>query len=252
MRWISILASTASSTVGQVRAKRLFTRVSQIEAMRELILTTAMIAGVALPAKAAEQSWGNGVPWNQAFPEREQFGAFSPRWAASWVGAHVKSPEWLIQFWNRLPNDLHQWDCGTDSLGHTKRCLDAVFQARVNTLERLSQRISILLPAPGTLPASTSAEGFPYAAARARAMKCSSRGGIPPTHPAFRHDSSSADQARRPASSIGSASGFASGIAVGLGWASTRSRFLANRRGTGERRLSLVKRCDQVVDYGSR
>ena len=74
-RWISIVPPIASSAAGCVEAKRLFTRASQSEAMRELILTTAMIAAVALPAKADEQSWGNGVTWNQAFPEHEQLGA---------------------------------------------------------------------------------------------------------------------------------------------------------------------------------
>jgi hypothetical protein len=36
------------------------------------------------------------------------------------------------------------------------------------------------------------------------------------------------------------------------GLSSRRSWLLANRRWTGGRRLSLVKRCDQVVDKGSR
>jgi hypothetical protein len=76
--------------------------------------------------KATE--WANGVSWSQAFPEHEQFGAFAPRWAASLAGANVSNPEWLIQCWHRLPNDLHQQDCGTDSLGQPKRCLDETFQ----------------------------------------------------------------------------------------------------------------------------
>ena len=34
----------------------------------------------------------------------------------------------LIQDWDRLPSELHQWDCGKDSLGQAKRCLDETFQ----------------------------------------------------------------------------------------------------------------------------
>jgi hypothetical protein len=99
--------------------------------MRKLILAGAALAAcLALPAKADEGSWGNGVSWSQAFPEREQFGAFAPGYAASMAmaGSGVSSPEALIQSWHRLPNDLHQWDCGKDSLGQPKRCLDETFQ----------------------------------------------------------------------------------------------------------------------------
>ncbi len=34
----------------------------------------------------------------------------------------------MIEFWNRLPNNLHQWECGADSLGLPRRCLDMTFQ----------------------------------------------------------------------------------------------------------------------------
>jgi hypothetical protein len=62
-----------------------------------------------------------------AFPERDQFGALAPRYAALIAGRDVRSPEELIQRWNRLPNNLHLQDCGTDSLGQPKRCLDETF-----------------------------------------------------------------------------------------------------------------------------
>ncbi len=93
-----------------------------------LLLTGIVVCALAPPGKADEQSWGNGVSWSQGFPEHEMFGAFAPSYAASFVGANVRSPEWLIQQWHRLPNNLRQWDCGADSLGQSKRCLDETFQ----------------------------------------------------------------------------------------------------------------------------
>jgi hypothetical protein len=91
------------------------------------LLPAALAAALASPVRADEPSWRNGAPWRQAFPESEIFGAFAPQWAASTAGARVRTPEGLIQYWNRLPNDLHQQDCGTDSLRQPKRCLDATF-----------------------------------------------------------------------------------------------------------------------------
>ena len=92
------------------------------------ILACVALAALALPA-TAEETWdGVGWSWRQAFPERELFGAFAPGYAASVAGSGVSSPEWLIQSWHRLPNDLHQWDCGKDSLGQPERCLDETFQ----------------------------------------------------------------------------------------------------------------------------
>jgi len=104
--------------------------------MRKLVLVSASLAALASTVKAADLAtpcwgaWLNGVSWGQAFPEREQFGALAPRYAAAAVAGTdaIKSPEALIQDWHRLPNDLHQQDCGTDSLGQRKRCLGETFQ----------------------------------------------------------------------------------------------------------------------------
>jgi hypothetical protein len=35
--------------------------------------------------------------------------------------------ELIVNRWHRLPDDLHKRDCGMDSLGRPKRCLDATF-----------------------------------------------------------------------------------------------------------------------------
>jgi hypothetical protein len=90
-------------------------------------LIATHLASPANPARADDKVWINGLSRSKAFPEHEPFGAFSPRWAATMVSAGVRDPESLIQLWSRLPNDLHQWDCGQDSLGHPKRCLDETF-----------------------------------------------------------------------------------------------------------------------------
>lgn len=84
----------------------------------------------ALADQQCWDAWSNGVSWKQAFPESERpFGAFAPHYAASVAAGteFVASPEALIQIWHRLPDDLHQHDCSTDSLGQPKRCLDETF-----------------------------------------------------------------------------------------------------------------------------
>lgn len=99
--------------------------------MNKLILASAALTPLALPVKAQNcwGAWSDGVSWNQAFPEHEQFGAFAPRYAAGNAAGTVavSSPEALIYAWHRLPNDLRQQDCGTDNLGQPKRCLDMTF-----------------------------------------------------------------------------------------------------------------------------
>ena len=67
----------------------------------------------------------------EAFPEKQTSRAFDPHYAASFMdslGAFIKNPEELIQTWHRLPDDLHQQDCGTDTLGALTRCLDETFK----------------------------------------------------------------------------------------------------------------------------
>jgi hypothetical protein len=94
--------------------------------MRKTVVTVVVLVTLASPVKATAQAWADGMSWGQAFPEHEMFGAFAPRYAAEMVSANVRSPEWLIQDWNRLPNDLHQQDCGIDGLGKPKRCMDEI------------------------------------------------------------------------------------------------------------------------------
>jgi hypothetical protein len=98
--------------------------------LRKLILTGATLAALTVPAMALDLGhWADGVPWTYAFPENEKFGALAPRYAAGAVAgtAALNSPEALIQDWNRLPNDLHQQDCGKDTFGQPRRCLDMTF-----------------------------------------------------------------------------------------------------------------------------
>lgn len=66
--------------------------------------------------------------WEVAFPESEQFGAFGPEYAAGAAANKIRDPKQLIEMWHRLPNDLHQWECGTESLGSPRRCLDMTFR----------------------------------------------------------------------------------------------------------------------------
>jgi hypothetical protein len=101
--------------------------------MRQIILAGVALAAFASVVRADDRfpcwgTWLNGVLWGQAFPERETFGAFAPRYAASVAGGPINNPEELIQRWHRLPNELHQQDCGTDSVGQPKRCLQETFQ----------------------------------------------------------------------------------------------------------------------------
>jgi hypothetical protein len=99
------------------------------------IAAVLAIVTLAAPAVAEDSCWGSWVPglygwsWSDAFPERQQFGALSPEYAAAVAAGTntVSSPMALIADWHRLPNDLRQWDCGTDSLGQAKRCLDVTF-----------------------------------------------------------------------------------------------------------------------------
>jgi hypothetical protein len=81
-----------------------------------------------MTGSAQANSWNSGTEWGSAFPEKETFGAFAPEYAASAAANRIRDPKQLMEMWNRLPNDLHQWDCGTDNLSYPRRCLDMTFQ----------------------------------------------------------------------------------------------------------------------------
>ncbi len=88
----------------------------------------AAILAWMIAATAQADTWRNGTEWDSAFPENETFGAFAPAYAASLAANNIRNPNQLIQLWNRLPNDLHQWECGTDNLNSPRRCLDMTFR----------------------------------------------------------------------------------------------------------------------------
>jgi hypothetical protein len=97
--------------------------------VRKTVLVAASIIALSSTVMAAEWGyWTNGVPWGNAFPEREKFNILDPRGAAAVAGGRIQNPEELIQDWQQLPNDLHQQDCGKDTVGQAKRCLDMTFQ----------------------------------------------------------------------------------------------------------------------------
>ena len=95
---------------------------------RVLALAAILAGTVAGVAHAGTWGWEGGIDWGVAFPEREQFGSFGPEYAAAIAANNVGSPKDLMERWQRLPNDLRQWDCGTDGLGQPRRCLDMTYR----------------------------------------------------------------------------------------------------------------------------
>jgi hypothetical protein len=100
-----------------------------IAVLASLVAQAAQTQGNNLDCATVE-AWADGTEWSNAFPEAKPFGALSPGYAASATAgtSAVSSPMALVQDWNRLPSELHQWDCGRDSLGQAKRCLNETFQ----------------------------------------------------------------------------------------------------------------------------
>jgi hypothetical protein len=104
-----------------------------LKAFHAACLTILSIGTMHAACAEDSRSWTNGVPWKYAFPEKEKIGNIpndlDPEFGAAAVAeTNLNDPKYLMEDWNRLPDDLHKWDCGKDSLGGPRRCLDATFK----------------------------------------------------------------------------------------------------------------------------
>ena len=94
--------------------------------MSRLALVRALVGALGLSVATATRAMA--TDWGSAFPETKPWGSFDPAWAASTTLGNNPTPEGLIEDWQQLPDDLHQWTCGKDNTGYARRCLDETFR----------------------------------------------------------------------------------------------------------------------------